>query len=76
MLRSWSTLTFLRRIPIPVRLAVNAAAKTDLEVELLMQELLAADCPRNDDPTLRAGFDALITKGLLTAEQKAAILDL
>lgn len=76
MNRSWTTLVFLRRIPVPVRLAINAAAKTDPEVELLMQELLAADGVKNYDPTTVAGFNLLVAKGLLTAEQKAAILDL
>lgn len=64
---------FLKRFPTDKRIAIRAAAKTDVLIEDFMDLLNRAQAvyPGNDD--VRAALQYLVSQNLLTADEAAAI---
>jgi mRNA-degrading endonuclease toxin of MazEF toxin-antitoxin module len=56
--------------------AITTAAKTDVEIEVMMTKLNLAGEINLDEPSLQLSVDLLIYKGLVAPERKAEILEL
>lgn len=67
-------LDFLRRFPAPARIAIRQAAATDPIIADALQLLDLAQEVRLDDPDTLAFTGYLVQVGLLTADERAAIL--
>jgi hypothetical protein len=74
-----SSAEFIRRIPVSIWDAINLARLTNMPLQRLKDMLMTGD-PVNpgsinlDAEELLQGLDYLISRGLLTPEQKAALL--
>ena len=77
--RSWPKFTGNAKLDLftkPEQLEVVIATITDPIVKLMYDRLLGAEYLTYEDPETEQGLSLLVSKGLLTAERKSAIVAL
>lgn len=70
----FSVLEFKNRFTHAEQVAIKTATYTDPEVGIIYDNFLAAQFIDLADPRVEQGLDVYVTKGLIAAERKAAIL--
>lgn len=73
-IRVFTPLEFLDLFPEPVQLAVVQATLSNAAVKLWYDRVLASTYITRDDPRVDAGLAALVGGGLLTEQDRAAVL--
>lgn len=73
-IRVFTPLEFLDLFPEPVQLAVVQATLSSAEVKRWYDRVLASTYITRDDPRVDAGLAALVGGGLLTEQDRAAVL--